>query len=108
VLGGRALAASGLLIGIVTFLGLTTVCAFDGGALANDWTDCIIPLSGLLLPFALAGVALVRNSPGYLLAACVLLVPVAVLSFVIGVGAVLLAAAVLFGIAYSRWPSSTS
>jgi hypothetical protein len=107
VSGGRALAASGLLIGIVTFLVLTTVCAFDGGALASDWTDCIVPLSALVLPFALAGVAFIRNSPGYLLASCLLLVPVAVLSFVIGVGVVLLAAAVLFGIAYTRWPSST-
>ena len=105
--GGRTLAASGLLIGIVTFVVLATVCAFDDGTLANDWTDCIIPLSALLLPFALAGAAFVRNNPGYLLAACLLLVPVAVLSFVIGVGVVLLAAAVLLGIAYTRWPSST-
>lgn len=105
--GGRALAASGLLIGIVTFVVLTAVCAFDDGALVNDWTDCIIPLSALLVPFALASAAFVRNSPGYLLIACLLLVPVAVLSFVIGVGAVLLVAAVLFGIAYTRWPSST-
>jgi hypothetical protein len=106
VTGGRTLAASGLLIGIVTFVVLTAVCAFDGGALSSDWTDCIIPLSALLPPFALAGVAFVRNSPGYLMAACLLLVPVAVLSFVVGVGVALLAA-VLFGIAYTRWPSST-
>ncbi len=106
-MSGRALAAAGLLIGIVTFVGLTVVCAFDDGALANDWTDCIITLSALLVPFALAGAAFVRNGPGYVLAACVLLVPVAVLSFVTGVGVVLLAAAILFGIAYTRWPSST-
>jgi hypothetical protein len=105
--GGRTLAASGLLIGIVTFVVLTAICAFDGGALADDWTDCILPLGALLIPFALAGVAFVRNSPGYLMAACLLLVPVAVLSFVIEVGVVLLAAAVLFGIAYARWPSTT-
>jgi hypothetical protein len=107
VSGGRTLAASGLLIGVGTFVALTAVCAFDGGALANDWIDCIIPLGILLLPFALAGMAFVRNSPGYLMAACLLLVPIAVLSFVIVVGLALLAAAVLFGIAYTRWPSST-
>ena len=103
--GGRALAAFGLLIGIVTFVVLSAVCAFDDGALANDWTGCIIPLGILLVPFALTGVAFASNKPGYLIAACLLLVPVAVLSFVIGVGVVLLAAAVLFGIAYARWPS---
>jgi hypothetical protein len=70
-------------------------------SLADDWTDCIIPLSALLLPFALAGMALARNSPGYLIAACVLLVPVAVLSFITGVGGVLLGAAALFGFAYT-------
>jgi len=107
VSGGRTLAASGLLIGIVTFVVLTAICAFDDGALAGDWTDCIVPLGALLLPFALAGLAFVRNSAGYLLAACLVLVPVAVLSFVTGVGVVLLTAAVLFGIAYTRWPSST-
>jgi hypothetical protein len=102
---GRALAAAGLLIGTVIFVALSGICAFDGGALANDWTDCIIPLSVLLLPFALAGAALVWNSPGYLIAACVLLVPIAVLSFITGVGLVLLVAAFLFGLAYTRWPS---
>jgi hypothetical protein len=107
VSGGRTLAASGLLIGIVTFVVLTAICAFDDGALAGDWTDCIIPLSALLLPFALAGVAFARNSPGYLLAACLLLVPIAVLSFVIVIGVALLAASVLFGIAYTKWPSGT-
>jgi hypothetical protein len=107
VLAPRAFAAAGLLIGTVTFVALTGICVFNDGALAHDWTDCLIPLGIVLLPLGLAAVAMARNKPGFLIAACLLLVPVAVLSFITGVGVVLLAAAVLFGIGYTRWPRST-
>ena len=90
----------------ILFLALVAVCAFDDGQLAHDWTDCLIPLGLLLVPFALAVTGIARRSTGLLASASVIGVLLGFISLT-GPGLFVLIPSILYGICAARVPSAS-
>jgi len=88
----------------VLFVALVGVCAFDNGKLTHDWTDCLIPLGLLLVPFVLAAVGTGRRSPGMLVTAAVVGVILGLLSLT-GPGLFVLVPSIFYGVAALRSPA---
>jgi hypothetical protein len=79
------------------FLALVGTCAFDDGKLAQDWTDCVLPLGLLGVPFLLAITGVVRRSVGFLTAAAAVGGVVGLVSLT-GPGLFVLLPAILYGV----------
>jgi hypothetical protein len=92
------LAYVGLTLHGVLFVALVGVCAFDDGALAHDWSDCLIPLGFVLVPLVLAAVATARRSPGTFAAAAATGVLLGLLS-ITGPGLFVLVPSIVYGVA---------
>lgn len=91
------LLAIALLLHSLLFIALTGVCAFDEGQLADDWTDCLIPLAIVLLPLALATLGALRSIDGLVVAAAIIAGLFGFVS-ITGPGVFLLVPAILYGI----------
>lgn len=91
----------GLTLHGLLFLALVGICAFDNGELTNDWTDCLIPLGLLLVPFILAAVGVGRRSFGLLIAAAIIGAVLGFLSLT-GPGLFVLLPSLLYGIGAVR------
>lgn len=100
------LAYVGLTLHGVLFFALVGVCAFDGGKLARDWKDCLIPLGLLLVPLVLAAIGTSRRSSGPLIAASVVGVLLGLVS-ITGPGLFVLIPAIIYGVAAALIPSQT-
>jgi hypothetical protein len=98
------LAYVGLTLHGVLFVALVGVCAFDAGDLAHDWTDCLIPLGLLLVPFVLAAAGTGRRSSGILVAAAVIGALLGLLSLT-GPGLFVLLPSIIYGVAAARIPT---
>lgn len=91
----------------VLFAALVAVCAFDRGQLASDWTDCLIPLGLLLVPFVLGAVGAKRRSSGLLTAAAVVGALLGLASLT-GPGLFVLLPAILYGISAALKPQAVA
>ncbi len=94
----------GLALHGLLFAALVAVCAFDNGDLSHDWTDCLVPLGLILVPFVFAAFGTRTRSAGMLVAAAATGLLVALLSLT-GPGLFVLVPAITYGLAAARAPA---